>query len=57
MISPQVFTLPNFSLPFEIEYDASGQGIGVVLQQQGMLIAFTSQALYPKNHALLTYER
>lgn len=57
MSSPQVLTLPDFSLPFTIECDASNKGIGAILQQQGKPIAFASQALGPKNQALSTYER
>lgn len=57
MTFPQVLALPDFSPHFEPERDVLGNGIGVVLQKKGKPIAFTSQALGPRNQALSTYER
>ena len=45
MTSTLILTMPNFSNTFIIEIDASGEGIGAVLQQKGKPIAFMSQAL------------
>jgi hypothetical protein len=52
-----VLALPNFSLPFTIETDASSKGIGAVLQQQGHPIAYVSKALGVKAQGLSTYEK
>ncbi|RVW93094.1 Retrovirus-related Pol polyprotein from transposon 17.6 [Vitis vinifera] len=45
MTSTPTLAMPNFNEPFVIESDASGDGIGVVLTQQGKPIAFMSRAL------------
>jgi hypothetical protein len=55
--SAPVLQLPNFSLLFELETDASAGGIGVFLSQQGHPIAFVNKALGIKNQGLSTYEK
>jgi hypothetical protein len=57
MTSAPVLALPNFSLPFTLEIDASGYGIGVVLMQKGRPIAFFSQSIGPKALAQSTYHK
>jgi hypothetical protein len=57
MASPPVLALPNFNEPFVLEADASGQGIGAVIMQQGKPIAFFSKSLGPKAAASSTYEK
>ncbi|XP_019238918.1 PREDICTED: uncharacterized protein LOC109218971 [Nicotiana attenuata] len=57
MIRAPVLGPPDFSVPFIIEVDASGTGIGAVLMQNHKAIAFLSQALCPKHLGLTTYEK
>ena len=57
MSSPPVLALPDFSQPFVLEADASGNGIGAVLMQQGKSISFMSKTLGPRAAALSTYEK
>ncbi|KAH9802372.1 hypothetical protein KPL71_001357 [Citrus sinensis] len=45
MTTTPTLVMPNFNEPFTIETDASGDGIGAVLTQQGRLIAYMSRAL------------
>lgn len=52
-----VLALPNFELPFVIDTDASGIGIGAVLTQNGHPLAYFSKKLNPKMQAASTYER
>lgn len=57
MTSLPTLAMPNFDLPFVIETDASGCGLGAVLMQQGRPLAFISQALSEKAKARSVYER
>ncbi|XP_071694960.1 uncharacterized mitochondrial protein AtMg00860-like [Rutidosis leptorrhynchoides] len=45
MIQAPVLALPDLTKEFTIKMDASGIGIGAVLQQEGLLIAYMSRTL------------
>ncbi|GKC45021.1 retrotransposable element Tf2 [Tanacetum coccineum] len=57
MIQAPVLKLPNFKEEFIIETDASGGGIGAVLQQGGHPVAYYSKSLAPRHQTLSTYEK
>ncbi|GJX76210.1 reverse transcriptase [Tanacetum coccineum] len=59
LISPNLYLIieRTLLLTFTVETDASGMGIGAVLQQGGHPIAYLSKSLSPKHQALSTYEK
>ncbi|XP_050935041.1 uncharacterized protein LOC127143841 [Cucumis melo] len=57
MVTLPVLTLPDFSLPFVIETDASGYGIEAVLIQTKWPIAFYCHTLAMRDRAKPVYER
>jgi hypothetical protein len=57
MMSPRVLRLPDFTLTFVVECDASSTSLGVVLMQEGHPIAFLNKALKGQALHLSTYEK
>nr|GEZ08286.1 hypothetical protein [Tanacetum cinerariifolium] len=57
MVKAPVLKLLDFNEPFIVETDASGEGIGAVLQQSGHPIAYYSKTLALRHHSLSTYEK
>lgn len=45
LTTPPVLAYPDFSKPFDIICDASSQGFGAILEQEGKVIAYASRVL------------
>ncbi|KAL8103703.1 hypothetical protein AgCh_028050 [Apium graveolens] len=57
LISAPVLVMPDFNLPFAIETDASGYGLGAVLLQREHPVAFFSKTLGTRARLKAIYEK
>lgn len=57
LYTTHILTLSNFEKKFELEYDALGIDIGVVLMQEGCLIAYFNEKLNKISLNYSTYDK
>ena len=57
MCTTLVLALPDFTNTFVLECDSLGKGIGIVLMQEGLPLAFTSKQFSKRNMGKPIYEK
>jgi hypothetical protein len=57
LIEAPILVLPNFDKPFQLFTDASGTGLGAVLEQDGKVVAYISRSLKPSEKNYTVYEK
>jgi hypothetical protein len=57
LTNASILALPDFSIPFVVETNATSFGVGAVLMQDNHPLAFISKPLGPKLRGLTTYEK
>ena len=57
MTTCPVLTLPNFTKPFELQFDTSREGVGVVLMQDKHPIAYESRKLRELERSFNIYDK
>ena len=57
LMTKPVLVLPNLMKPFEVNCEASGECLGVVLLQEGHAISYASRPFHPQERVLGIYEK